>query len=635
MDIREIKARLNRQVETVCDYLLPGGRRVGHEWVQDPGSGKIKVHLSGDKAGVWSHWGGEGSGDIIDLWCAQRRLTLKQSLVEIKTYLGIEDPAFTGSSKRQYRRPTTPKSRPAKAGTAVEIYLRGERAISREIMTLFKIGQADAYVTGEGHSVEGPWILFPYIRKSEGHNELINIKWLHVSRRPDEKGGKPKKRVIQEKDAEPCLFGWQAIDDTARAVIICEGEIDAMTWRQCGFFALSVPAGAGVGHKNDWIDAEWERLDRFEECFLSFDQDDEGKKAVLDVIGRLGAHRCRIITLPHKDINECYAGHGMTIEEIQPYVTEAKSLTPDELRSARFFVEQVLDEFYPQDELASGYALPFRFMRDFRMRMGETTTVTGINGHGKSAIVSQIALHLVENGARCMVASMEMRPSKTLERMTRQVAGELKPSVQHIRAIFDWYDGRMWIYNVHGSTKVDRLLEVMLYARRRFGINVFVIDSLMRCGIAFEDYEAQDRFVRRLCEFDETESTHTVLIAHSRKGQDEKHPVGKLDIKGSGGITDNAFNCLSVWRNKPKELKLQELRENKALGAIAKMEREADLLAKPDAILICDKQRHGTGWEGRARLWFSPESVQYRDSQTDSKMQLRSAPDADDHPIEF
>ncbi len=174
-----------------------------------------------------------------------------------------------------------------------------------------------------------------------------------------------------------------------------------------------------------------------------------------------------------------------------------------------------------------------------------------------------------------------------------------------------------------------------MYARRRFGIRLFVIDSLMRCGLGFDDYDGQDRFMKRLCAFDETEGTHTILIAHSRKGQDERTPVGKLDIKGSGGITDNADNCLSIWRNKPKELKLQDLADDKSITTFKRIEKEADLKAKPDAILICDKQRHGTGWEGRVRLWYDSGAVLYRDQESGSAAPLKSIPAPEDHPILF
>jgi twinkle protein len=60
------------------------------------------------------------------------------------------------------------------------------------------------------------------------------------------------------------LFGWQAIPDDARDVVICEGEIDALSWAAYGFPAMSVPYGGGGGDKQAWIESEYDRLERFE-----------------------------------------------------------------------------------------------------------------------------------------------------------------------------------------------------------------------------------------------------------------------------------------------------------------------------------------------------------------------------------
>jgi len=87
---------------------------------------------------------------------------------------------------------------------------------------------------------------------------------------------------------------------------------------------------------------------------------------------------------------------------------------------------------------------------------------------------------------------------------------------------------------------------VFEYARQRYGIDVFLIDSLMKCGIAEDDFNTQKCFVERLCDFKNSHPCHIHLIAHPRKSQDESHLPNKMDIKGSGAITDLADNVFSV-----------------------------------------------------------------------------------------
>ena len=85
---------------------------------------------------------------------------------------------------------------------------------------------------------------------------------------------------------------------------------------------------------------------------------------------------------------------------------------------------------------------------------------------------------------------------------------------------------------------------------------------------------------------------HVHLVAHSRKGKDEKEIVGKLDVKGSSDITNQADNVITVWRNKKKE-------EQRAANQLS----EDDEGQQPDAVIFCDKQRD-TGWEGKIPFWF-------------------------------
>jgi len=144
--------------------------------------------------------------------------------------------------------------------------------------------------------------VFPYLVDGELGN-VKHLKLEHID-------GKKSMRLA--KDCEPCLFGWQAIPDDARQVTIAEGELDAMSlWQYCRP-ALSVCNGAG---SHTWIEQEYERLQRFDEIFICFDGDDAGRKGAAQVIERLGRERCRLVTLPHKDANECLQ-LGVTREAI-------------------------------------------------------------------------------------------------------------------------------------------------------------------------------------------------------------------------------------------------------------------------------------------------------------------------------
>lgn len=197
-----------------------------------------------------------------------------------------------------------------------------------------------------------------------------------------------------------------------------------------------------------------------------------------------------------------------------------------------------------------------------------------------------------------LVCSMEMRPVLTLERMKRQATMKRQPSPAEIRAFHQWSDNRLWLYDRLGSVNWKHLLAVCRWAVAKRGITHVVIDSLMRCGVAETDYDGQKAFVDALCSFKNDNPVTVHLVMHSRKKEDEFAPPGKFDAKGNGTITDLADNVMTVWRNKKKEAQREQ-------GMATD-----EILKKPDAMIICDKQRN-FDWEGSIALWYERESMQY------------------------
>ena len=129
----------------------------------------------------------------------------------------------------------------------------------------------------------------------------------------------------------------------------------------------------------------------------------------------------------------------------------------------------------------------------------------------------------------------------------------------------------------------------------------------MKCVADEDDYNGQKRMVDELTAIARDYSIHLHLVHHIKKPANEDHKPTKYDYKGSGSITDQVDNVISVWRNKPKE------RDREA----GKMVIETE----PDCLLICDKQRNGD-WEGQIGLWFHRDSQQFVGAPGDAPLQL-------------
>ena len=143
-----------------------------------------------------------------------------------------------------------------------------------------------------------------------------------------------------------------------------------------------------------------------------------------------------------------------------------------------------------------------------------------------------------------------------------------------------------------------RKLEVFRYARRRYGIRVFLIDNLAKCGFAEDDYNGQKDFVDRLGDFAKTNDSTLFLVHHMRKGGE-----GKDGIKGTGAITDMADTVITVWRNHEKE---QAIRTAELEGEPI----EEDARRAVDGVITCVKQRNGED-EPKKGIWFHRDSFQF------------------------
>ena len=591
-DITDIKRALASQALSVCQDLLPAGRVKSGEFEVGSVAGEegksLRIRLSGPKAGVWSDFSTGQGGDLIDLWCQVRDQKLVDALDDIRSWLGIEKPSFVRPVKREWTRPEKPAV--VRPRDKVRDYLTEDRNLPEAILTRYKVADQEGA------------ICFPFLRDGE----LIMYKV-----RDPVDGAKPKPVVA---DCEKILFGWQAIDPNARTIVITEGEIDALSMAAYSFDALSVPFGGGGGNKQDWIESEYDYLARFETIYLALDNDQAGEEAVEEIAKRLGRHRCKVVTLPHKDANECLV-NGVPQSEIEAAVQAAAPLDPDQLSRVADYTDRVVELFYPPDGAPPGHVLPYHvFGRKVVFSAGEVTVWTGSTGSGKSQLISDCMVNWSHEGARVVVASLEMAPAQTLKRMVKQISGiggEARPTEAHIINCLNWLDPSLLIYNRVGKDTVTNMLEAFDYCAAAYGSDTFVIDSLMRCGIAQDDYNAQEAAMFEIVDFAISRNVHIHLVAHTRKaGRDDKGPPDFESVKGTMEITANAFNVIAVWRDRDWE----KLREEVEEDGKEPTEAQQAYLAAGGVVVFVSKQRNGD-YTGSKRLHFDLDCYQYYSNQ--------------------
>ena len=269
------------------------------------------------------------------------------------------------------------------------------------------------------------------------------------------------------------------------------------------------------------------------------------------------------------------------------------------VRSAADYIDDMIDDLGRQ-HVDPGEALPWgKAAGLFKFRPGDVTLWAGPNGHGKSLVTGMVALDLVCQLHRVCIASFEMRPRRTLERMARQWMGfdasmlmGHPDGVGQLREVYQDLKtqsaDRLWLYDHQGTIDADQMISVARYCAKSLSVKHLFIDSLMKCVKGEDDYNGQKDFVNELCSIANDHEIHIHLVHHIRKLENEARQPDKMDIKGSGSIADQVANVMMVWRNKA---------DNK---------KDTD----PDARVICCKQRNGE-WEGAINLWFHKDSQQY------------------------
>jgi len=264
------------------------------------------------------------------------------------------------------------------------------------------------------------------------------------------------------------------------------------------------------------------------------------------------------------------------------------------------FENEVLEYFKTRQNGILGDKLPFPDAdQKIGFRRKEITVLAGVNGHGKSLLLGQIALDIVNKGSKILMASLEMPPVSTLARMTRQATGSNIPNKHQINKFMKWKLDHFYLFNHVGSLETWQVISLCRYASIELGVTHVIIDSLTKCTKGETDYDGQKDFMNQLCEVAKEMNIHIFLVHHVRKGNDETETANKFDLKGSGSISDLVDNVMIISRNIKKE-----------------RETERNLLpdnSEPDAALIISKQRHGD-WNGTLGLWFDKKSQQFTES---------------------
>lgn len=441
-------------------------------------------------------------------------------------------------SRRNYTKQyKTPATRPQTPGEKVEAYLR-------------RRGFSPATWQRRGVGEHKGAIALPYY---EG-GKLVLMKF-----RPAHKPKPGEKKGWREPGGKAVFWGMNLCTPD-KPLVIVEGEMDALALDEAGIpNVVSVPNGA---EDLTCVDNCWDWLQRFKRFILWTDNDEPGQKLERNLIQRLGAGRCSVVRAGRKDANEVLVFDGK--DAVRRAVQEAEPVPMEGLIK----LSQVpLLDYRDVERVRSGISGIDRIIGGFMM--GELSVWTGINSSGKSTLLGQTLLEAIDQGYSVCVYSGELPARVFRYWIDLQAAGpanvvmhydEIRgrdvphPNQEAIKKIRAWYDDKFFLYDSFGAAKDRQIIEVFEYAAMRYGCRLFMVDNLMTTVFSDSDkdfYRQQSNFIGMLKDFAHRHDVHVHVVAHPRKTEGR---LTKMDVAGSGDITNRADNVFSVHRCTKEEI---------------------------------------------------------------------------------
>lgn len=382
-----------------------------------------------------------------------------------------------------------------------------------------------------------------------------------------------KKRIVATKDfrvigkAEvPELFN-QVNSGKRKNLVITEGEVDCLsilemlTKAKAQFDVVSIVNGAQSARRN--IASNLDFVNKYEKVFIAFDNDEFGIEAAKDVAHIIKPGKAHIVNSVHKDANEALS-KGLIDEYLQD-VWSAKVYKPDAFITG----EKIWQAFKERSEVKSiAYPDCLKGLNDklFGMRLGEITLFTSGTGSGKSTVVKETILNLLEKTEdKIGLISLEESIGDTA---TKLIGMSINKNIRMPGDVSDeearkgyekvFGDERLILLDHQGSVADSSLLDRIEYLAA-LGCNYLILDHITIAVSEGVDgatgNEAVDKVMSSLLKIVKRYNIHLTLISHLRKSPGdaksfEEGVMPNLDsIKGSGSIKQISFDIIGFARN--------------------------------------------------------------------------------------
>jgi len=370
------------------------------------------------------------------------------------------------------------------------------------------------------------------------------------------------------------FFGLNTVPEDAKAIVITEGEFDAMSvFQATGIPSVSLPNGV---HSLPPRVLPW--LEKFDKIYLWLDNDEAGLGACENFANKLGKDRTLVVktlgeTDSFKDANEALLAGA----DLNKYIAKAKLISEENILRIQDMQESILSRVLNFDEqkgIQSGY---FKWYNSLikGFRKGELTVFTGPTGSGKTTFLSQLSLDFIEKNVPTLWGSFEVKneilATTMLYQYTRQNVEKMSREDLQL-SLNDLGDHPLYFMKFFGSTDLSVLFNTLDYAVYTYDVSHIVLDNLQFMlsgqGRNVNKFDLQDNVIASLRRFCTEKNVHITMVIHPKKVDDDDE-LTIASVFGSAKATQESDNIM-IMQNKHR-FRYIDIRKNRFDGSIGRV----------------------------------------------------------------
>ena len=412
-------------------------------------------------------------------------------------------------------------------------YITKTRGISIETARHFKIGVKEN---------ERTWLSIPHF----AGGRLIDVKYRSLP---------PAHKIYRRcsENCQPILFNFDAVtaQSADQAIILCHGEIDAITLYDQGLRNVIGATKSAGGFDPEWVDA----LKDLPKIFICYRNDDKNQVAAREVARRLGYDRCFNVKLPEGVDTNDYFRSGGSHGEFSRMVNEARPFDVAGIASFNDCLDEMESNLGKTEKvgLKTGFANVDKLLK-VGLKPGYLTILGAPPKIGKTTFALQIATYNALHQVPSLIFCLEMSPTDITGKIVQCHTRSTMETVLNVggtaiaKTRADFRNVPLYIGCCPNRPTVDGIIETLKLAIRRYGLKLLIFDHLHFLCRSIEHQVCEVGLAVQTFKFLAVElEIPVILIAQPRKIQGDRI-MTRDDLKDSSAIAADCDHMILLHR---------------------------------------------------------------------------------------